>query len=141
VPVYAPPFVLVENPPRPIELTLDTEDSSGGLRLRRSQNLHVAYALEPNTFWAICVWTDDRGELVDAAAWFAGASAVAEPISLVKQVWQRSKALAERWLSDWHLIAVRLGQISIEEFTGEYTDHPDDMSSCGEVVSFIVLIS
>ncbi|RKP08797.1 mediator complex subunit 13 C-terminal-domain-containing protein, partial [Thamnocephalis sphaerospora] len=133
VAVYAPPFVLVDDPPRAIELALSPACDARGPQLHQVQNLHAAYALHENADWVVCIWVDDRGELVDGDMWQLAPDARNDATQLVDGVWRRSRALAERWSDDWHITVLRRGIMSADELTawnGVCGDSPQITLAC-----------
>ncbi|KAI8048125.1 mediator complex subunit 13 C-terminal-domain-containing protein [Syncephalis plumigaleata] len=119
IPIYAPPYTLVNDALRKFELNLPADIHAPPLF--RANHLHVAYTGPLVGSRMICVWTDDSGEVLESDSWIQStttATTIEESIKeTVTQVWQRSQLMVQRWFNEpCSITIVRKGIMNSVEF-------------------------
>ncbi|KAI9287343.1 mediator complex subunit 13 C-terminal-domain-containing protein [Umbelopsis sp. AD052] len=109
--LYAPPFVLAKPPPTSIQYSTKNAYKDFPSALEHDVTMHIAYTFSIDNRWAIAVWIDARGEMIDFMVQKAeDHTRQAEwQLHAIKEIWERTKHLCGRAGFSWKFTIGKLG--------------------------------
>jgi hypothetical protein len=119
--LYAPAFVLAKPPPTSIQYSTKNAYKDFPTALEHDVTMHIAYTFSLDNRWAIAVWIDARGEMLDFMVQKVDDHAGQSEWQLhaIKEIWERTKHLCGRAGFSWKFTIGKLGLMFGNELAGK----------------------